>query len=94
MAKRLKLAAALSEAAGKPQATSQNLEIKDTSQAKETKTKLPPSRQGKKSIGGHFDPAVSRQLKQIAVNHDTTVQALLVEALNDLFVKYGKSPIA
>ena len=54
----------------------------------------PPSRQGKKAITGHFDPAVSKQLRQIALDRDTTVQALLGEALNDLFLKYGESPIA
>lgn len=54
----------------------------------------PPSRQGKKAITGFFDPAVSRQLKQLALEEDTTVQALLAEALNKLFEEYGKKPIA
>lgn len=55
---------------------------------------LPPSRQGKKAITGFFDPVVSRQLKQIALNEDKTVQALMGESLNDLFVKYNHKPIA
>ncbi len=42
----------------------------------ESRLAQPPSRQGKKAITGHFDPAVSRQLKQIALDRDTTVQAL------------------
>ncbi|MEH2373449.1 ribbon-helix-helix domain-containing protein [Nostoc sp.] len=54
----------------------------------------PPSRQGKKAITGFFDPAVSRQLKQLALEQDSTVQALLAEALNKLFEEYGKKPIA
>lgn len=54
----------------------------------------PPSRQGKKTIAGHFDPAVSRQLRAIGLEHDRTVQDLLSEALNGLFEKYSKSPIA
>ncbi|WP_341532335.1 ribbon-helix-helix domain-containing protein (plasmid) [Nostoc sp. UHCC 0302] len=58
------------------------------------KTPVPPSRQGKKAITGFFDPAVSRQLKQLALEQDSTVQALLAEALNELFEKYGKKPIA
>jgi len=33
-------------------------------------------------------------LKQLALEEDTTVQDLLAEALNDLFEKYGKEPIA
>ncbi|WP_408605848.1 ribbon-helix-helix domain-containing protein [Mastigocladopsis repens] len=45
-------------------------------------------------MAGHFDPAVSRQLRQLALEQDTTVQGLLAEALNDLFEKYGKKPIA
>jgi len=51
------------------------------------------SREGKKMIAGHFDPAVSKQLKQLALEEDSTVQALLGEAINDLFVKYGKHPV-
>jgi hypothetical protein len=37
---------------------------------------------------------VSRQLKQLGLDHDTSTQALLREAINDLFTKYGKPPIA
>jgi hypothetical protein len=53
-----------------------------------------PSREGKKLIAAHVDPKVARQLKLIAVEDDTTVQALLEEALNLLFVKKGRAPIA
>ena len=60
---------------------------------KDSRVAQPPSRQGKKALTGHFDPAVSRQLKQIALDNDTTVQALLGEALNDLFLKYDHNPI-
>ncbi len=54
----------------------------------------PPSRRGKKTIAGHFDPAVSVQIKQLALERGGTVQALLAEALNDLFIKYNKPHIA
>lgn len=54
----------------------------------------PPSRQGKKTIAGHFDPAVSRQLRALGLEQDRTVQDLLSEALNGLFEKHGKPPIA
>ncbi len=53
-----------------------------------------PSRVGKKTVAAHFDPAVSKQLKQLGLDRDTSTQALLREALNDLFTKYGKPPIA
>ena len=53
-----------------------------------------PSRVGKKSIGSQFDPKVSKQLRRIAIDRDTTVHGLLTEALNDLFEKYNLKPIA
>ena len=56
--------------------------------------KIQPNRQGKKAVAGYFDPAVSRQLKQIALESDKTLQTILEEAFNDLFEKYGKSKIA
>ena len=53
-----------------------------------------PGRAGKVSIAGHFAPEVRRQLKRLAADADTTVQALLGEALNDLFAKHGLPEIA
>lgn len=44
-------------------------------------------------VGGHFPPAVLKQLKIIAVEEETTNQALLEEALNLLFVKKGRAKI-
>lgn len=52
-----------------------------------------PGRTGTKLIGGHFPPDVSTQLRIIAAEEDTTIQALLAEALDDLFVKKGKKRI-
>lgn len=54
----------------------------------------PPSRVGKKALIGYFDPGVSKQLKQMALDGDTSVQELLREALNDLFQKHKKPAIA
>jgi len=48
---------------------------------------------GTKQIGGHFPAEVSWQLRQLAVEERSTVQALLGEALNDLFQKHGKPEI-
>jgi hypothetical protein len=53
-----------------------------------------PARAGKRLVGGHFDRAVSRQLREIAAREDTTVQALLAEAMNMLFVARGLPEIA
>lgn len=52
-----------------------------------------PSREDKKLIAGHFDPKVAKQLKLLAVEDDTTVQALLEEALDLLFAKKGRARI-
>lgn len=53
-----------------------------------------PAREGKRAVVGYFDPSVSRQLKEIALAEGKTLQGLLREAINDLFVKRGKSTIA
>ena len=53
-----------------------------------------PSRQSTKHIGGYFDPAVSKQLRQIAVAEDSSVQALLGEAIDMLFQSRRKPMIA
>jgi hypothetical protein len=90
MTKRSSLSEALRHASGiieepKPQAAP--IEIVPPSRI--------PSRRGKKTIAGFFDPAVSRQLKQIALEEEgSSVQELLREAINDLFEKRGKSRIA
>lgn len=51
-------------------------------------------RQGTKLIGGHFAPEVSTQLRILAAEEGTTVQNLLGEALDDLFVKKGRGRVA
>ncbi|MCY4243246.1 MAG: hypothetical protein OXD36_16075 [Rhodobacter sp.] len=52
-----------------------------------------PSRVGTRLVAGHFDPKVARQLRIIAAEEDTTVQALLEEALDLLFAKKGRAHI-
>ncbi len=51
-----------------------------------------PGRVGKKAVVGHFSPALSRQLGQIAWDNETTIQALLGEAIDLLLPKYGFPP--
>ena len=51
------------------------------------------SRVNKVSVTGYFDPVVRRQLRRLAADADTTIQALLGEALNDLFAKHGQPEI-
>jgi hypothetical protein len=89
MADKQSLAAALTKQAGQVQSEGGLTEVHHPA-----KQSLPPSRQGKKTIAGHFDPAVSRQLREIALAEDSSVQELLREALNDFFIKRGRPPIA
>jgi hypothetical protein len=58
------------------------------------KQNIPLSRTGAKHIGGYFDPIVSKQLKTIALEEDSSVQALIAEALDMLFQSRGKPMIA
>jgi hypothetical protein len=51
------------------------------------------AREGTKLIGGHFPPEVSVQLRILAAEEGTTVQNLLAEALDDLFVKKGRTRV-
>jgi hypothetical protein len=88
MATRPHLKSALDQSARKTEPSNQEDERRPSAS--------PParSREQTKMISGHFAHEVSRQLKMIAVEEDSTVQALLREALNDLFIKRGKAPIA
>jgi hypothetical protein len=52
-----------------------------------------PSRTGKRLIGGHFPPNIAKHLKILAAEEGTSVQALLEEALDLLFVKKGRGHI-
>ena len=54
----------------------------------------PPSRRGKVVVAAYFDPAVRKQLAILAVKEDCSQAALLAEAMNLLFERYGEPPIA
>ena len=51
-------------------------------------------RQGKKAIACWVDPAASVQLRTLAVREGATLQALMEEAIDDLFRKRRLPPIA
>lgn len=53
-----------------------------------------PSRVGKVIISAYFDPAVRQQFAILAVKQDRSQAALLAEALNMVFEKYGEPPVA
>ena len=91
MSKRGNLSAALTKFDTRATAPVKNPEPPALTQ---TKTPLPPSREGKKALTVYFDPEVVRQIKMMSAAEDTTIQALIAEALNDLFAKRGKPHIA
>jgi hypothetical protein len=57
-------------------------------------TEPAPSRQGKVAISAYFDPTVRQQLAILAVKENRSQAALLADALNLLFEKYGEPTIA
>ena len=54
----------------------------------------PPSRRGLRAATIYLSPAAHRQLRLLALEQDSSIQALTVEAVNDLFQKHGKPRIA
>ena len=52
------------------------------------------TRVGKKKVTAALAPVDHKHLKSLAVEHETTTEALLAEAIHDLFSKYDKRPIA
>ena len=55
---------------------------------------VPPHRKNRKPYTVWFDEACIRQIKQLALDTGASQQHLMVEAVNDLFVKKGKHAIA
>jgi len=53
-----------------------------------------PSRKGKHLISGLFEEASYRQFTVLAAEMGLHRRELLREALNDLFIKHGKPPVA
>ena len=49
----------------------------------------PPSRAGKRVLSVYLDPLAWKQLRQLALDTETTTQALGEEAINLLFAKHG-----
>ena len=57
-----------------------------------TPASYPKHRQGKKALIAYFSPGVSKALRQIALDEDTTMQSLLGEAIDLLMRDRGKHP--
>jgi hypothetical protein len=57
-------------------------------------TTVRPDRAGRAPLPFWATTAAKKQLRFLAAERDTNQQALMTEALNLLFRKYGKPPIA
>lgn len=62
--------------------------------AAKTSGKQPPSRTGKKQISGYFPVEVHTQLKMLSVKKNTSIETLLGNAINLLFIEEDEPPIA
>lgn len=51
----------------------------------------PPSRVGKRVLSIYLDPIAWRQLRELALDRETSTQALGEEAVNLLFEKYRRN---
>ena len=67
---------------------------KATQLARKAQANVAPSRVNTKSLTVHFPEAVRRQLKMLAVEQGRTMEDLIAEGFNLLFVKYRKPEIA
>lgn len=54
----------------------------------------PGARAGTRQLAGHFPIAICSAMKFLMAEEDTTMQALLDEAINDLLVKKGRTKLA
>ncbi len=52
------------------------------------------SRLGKRPATAYISPEALRQLKKLALDEDRSAQELIIEAINDLFVKYDLPRLA
>ena len=90
-----KLKAAMQGMAGAPDLTViGSAPVLDSAAPSSDRATLAPSRRGKRNVSAYIDAVAAKQLRLLAVERDSSTQALVEEALNDLFRKHGKSPVA
>jgi hypothetical protein len=66
----------------------------NTETRKRAKDQTKTGRDGRQFIAAHVTPEAAKQFKLLVVQQDKTTQDLLIEAINDVFAKYGLSRIA
>jgi hypothetical protein len=91
--KRPSLAETMQKAA-RPEAVAVPLTPTEPAVEREGRGFYAATRAGKKKLTTAVDPGAHLQFRQLALELDKKGEALLIEAINDLFGKYGKPPIA
>lgn len=77
-----------------PAAATQESLPANTKTTKRAKEQKKTGREGRKFIAAHVIPEAHMQFSILAIQHGKDNQALLIEAINDCFAKYGLSRIA
>ena len=96
MARKRDLASAVHSAGREPARVPEQTDVARTSAGSEpegapqgqTRGYRPPSRAGTKAVVIHVEPSLSKSIRRLALEMDTTVQALGLEALEDLLRKH------
>lgn len=60
----------------------------------ELKSQTAPSREGKVQVCAHINKDAHRQLHFLRIERETSIEQLVIEGLNALFVMNDKPPIA
>lgn len=100
MSKRTNLAAALHDAGARPAQQPPPLAVVEPAPMSNAKTARPPSRVGLRAVTSYVNTEAHAQLAVLAIEQGqakkrkVTTQELMIEAMNDLFRKYGRSAIA
>ena len=95
MSKRANLASALHDAGAKPvQGVPGPAEPPAVAAVEREKPSAPLSRIGQRVVTFYVKPEAHKQLRLLGVEEGSSVQELMVDALNDLFRKHGRSIIA
>lgn len=94
MAKRPGLGAALKAAAAVKTPEPKRPEPVSPPVALERRYVPPPSRNGTAPVTVHISPEARKILRQLALDEDTSLQSLMVEAVNMLLAQRGKPEIA
>ena len=89
MSKRPSLAETMRQAAVQPEPTAHAIAHRQTNKPRAVHEFHAATRVGKKKVTANLAPPTHKLLKTLAVQRETTTEALLSEAITDLLSKYN-----